>query len=91
MKVIVAATVLVAAQLPVAVPASGQGLQLQQPSSPFLGGVPTGDPSPEVLALSLADAIRRGLATTWAWRWPSRVSGPHGASGATRSATCCPS
>jgi len=62
MKVIVAATVLVAAQLPVAVPASGQGLQLQQPSSPFLGGVPTGDPSPAVLALSLADAIRRGLA-----------------------------
>jgi outer membrane protein TolC len=50
-----------AAQQP---PPAGTGLSIPTPSpdSPFLGGVSTGEPSGTSLPLSLADAIKRGLA-----------------------------
>jgi len=37
------------------------GVPIPAPNSPFWGGVPTGTPSPQALALSLYDAIHRGL------------------------------
>lgn len=40
---------------------SGGGLSLTAQRSPFLGGVPSGAASAEVLSLSLSDAVARGL------------------------------
>jgi outer membrane protein TolC len=42
-------------------PASAVSAPAIDPSSPFLGGVPTGEVTPGPLALSLKDAIARGL------------------------------
>jgi hypothetical protein len=54
--------------------------QSRLPSSAVSGGVPSGQATAEVLHLSLADAVGRGLRTTWrsffrsrrrAWRRPA--------------------
>lgn len=60
-SVMIAAAVLGAGQLYGAVPVAAQGLRPEQAGSTFMGGVPTGAATGDLLPLSLADAIRRGL------------------------------
>ena len=59
-------------------------------TSPFLGGIPSGDVSPQPLAISIADAINRSLEHNLGALLAGKLPVARAAPAGWRSANCCP-